>query len=179
AGFFQFEKDTTSSDGLTTSNTLNGNSVASFLLGFPSGNSSRQSQITLSTPLNLFLYYYGGYAQDDWRVSPRLTLNYGLRIEHETGMAEQNNNFTVGFDRNATNALSTVTIPSDAVAGTSARTVTGGLMYAGVNGNPTTQGDPPKVKYSPRVGAVFSLDTNTVIRGGYGLYWSPWNYAGP
>jgi hypothetical protein len=179
-GYFEFEKDTTSSDGLTTSNTLNGNSFASFLLGFPSGNiSARPSQITLSTPLNIFTYYYGGYAQDDWRVTSKFTVNYGLRIEHETGLAEQNNNFTVGFDQNATNALSTVTIPGDAVAGTAARTVKGGLMYAGVNGNPTTQGNPPKVKYSPRVGAVYSINSMTVLRGGYGLYWSPWNYAAP
>ena len=179
AGFFDFEKDTTSSDGLTTSNTLNGNSVASFLLGFPSGNSSRQSQISLSTPLNIFTYYYGGYAQDDWRVSPKFTLNYGLRIEHEDGMHEVNNNFTVGFDQNATNALSSVSIAADPIAGTSARTVKGGLMYAGIDGNGTTQGNPPKVKWSPRVGAVYSVDSKTVIRGGYGIYWSPWNYATP
>jgi trimeric autotransporter adhesin len=179
AGFFDFEKDTTSSDGLTTSNTLNGNSVASFLVGFPSGNSSRQSQISLTTPLNIFTYYYGGYAQDDWRVSSNLTLNYGLRLEHEDGMHELNNNFTVGFDPNATNALSSVSIAGDPVAGTSARAVKGGLMYAGVDGNGTTQGNPPKVKWSPRVGAVYSLDTKTVIRGGYGIYWSPWNYATP
>ena len=180
AGSFDFEKDTTSSDGLTTSNPLNGNSFASFLLGFPSGNiSARPSQITLSTPLNIFTYYYGGYAQDDWRVTSKFTLNYGLRIEHETGVGEQNNNFTVGFDQGATNSLSTIAIPGDAVAGTAARTVKGGLMYAGVNGNPTTQGNPPKAKYSPRVGAVYSIDTQTVLRGGYGLYWSPWNYATP
>ena len=179
AGFFEFEKDTTSSDGLTTGNALNGNSVASFLLGYPSGNSSRQSQITLSTPLNAFLYYYGGYVQDDWRVNSKFTLNYGLRIEHETGVAEQNNNLTVGFDQSATNALSAVTIPADAVAGTTARTVKGGLMYAGVNGNPTTQGNPPKVKWSPRLGAVYSLNSMTVLRAGYGLYWAPYNYQQP
>ena len=52
-------------------------------------------------------------------------------------------------------------------------------MYAGVNGNPTTQGNPPKVKWSPRVGVVYSLNTKTVLRGGYGLYWAPWNYPAP
>src|SRR5207245_6988959 len=134
AGSSDFEKDTTSSDGLTTSNPINGNSFASFLLGFPSGNiSARPSQITLSTPLNIFTYYYGGYAQDDWRVTSKFTLNYGLRIEHEDGLREQNNNFTVGFDPKATSALSAVTIPGDPLAGTSARTVAGGLMYAGVD----------------------------------------------
>src|SRR5262249_26479939 len=32
---------------------------------------------------------------------------------------------------------------------------------------------------SPRVGIVYSLDQKTVVRGGYGLYWSPWNYPVP
>ena len=52
-------------------------------------------------------------SQDDWRVSSKLTLNYGLRLEHETGLREENNNFTVGFDPTMTSALSSVTIPAD------------------------------------------------------------------
>ena len=178
AGFFEFDKDITSSNG-GNSSTTDGNSVAAFLLGYPSSLSNRQSTISLSTPVNLFTYYYGGYAQDDWRVNSKFTLNYGIRLEHETGMAELNNNFTVGFDTRATNALSSVTIPADGVAVTAARTVTGGLMYAGVNGNPTTQGNPPKIKASPRVGAVYSINSNTVLRAGYGLYWAPYNYPTP
>ena len=47
------------------------------------------------------------------------------------------------------------------------------------NGNPTTQGNPPKAKYSPRVGVVYSIDPKTVLRSGYGLYWSPYNYPAP
>jgi hypothetical protein len=178
AGFFEFDKDITSSNG-GNSSTTDGNAFASFLLGFPSALSSRQSSITLTTPVNIYAHYYGGYIQDDWRLNSNFTLNYGLRLEHETGMAEENNNFTVGFDPRATNALSSVTIPADPVAGTPARTVAGGLMYAGVDGNPTTQGNPPGIKWSPRAGAVYSLNSRTVIRGGYGLYWAPFNYPAP
>jgi trimeric autotransporter adhesin len=180
AGFFDFDKDITSSSG-GTSGTTDGNAFASFLLGFPSALSSRQSDITLASPLNVYTHYYGGYAQDDWRVGSNFTLNYGLRIEHEDGLHEQDNRFTVGFDPAAT--LNTITnvvnIPADPVAGTPARQVAGGLMYAGVNGNKTTQGNPPAVKWSPRVGAVYVIGTKTVIRGGYGLYWAPWNYPIP
>src|SRR5262245_50000024 len=181
AGMFEFEKDTTSSDGYTTGFATNGNSFASFLLGFPSGSSARQSQITLTTPLNVFSYYYGGYAQDDWRISSKLTLNYGVRVEHQDGLREQNNNFTVGFDPNATSALSSVTIPAsvDPTGATSARNVKGGLMYAGVDGNKVTQGNPPTLKWSPRVGAVYSLNTKTVVRAGYGIFWAPWNSPVP
>ncbi len=178
AGFFDFDKDITSSNG-GNSSTTDGNAFASYLLGLPSALSNRQSSITLSTPVNIATKYFGGYVQDDWRVNAKLTLNYGLRLEHETGMAEKNNNFTVGFDRTATSALSTVTIPGDALAGVGSRTVTGGLMYAGVNGNPTTQGNPPKVKLSPRVGAAYSIDSKTVLRGGYGIYYAPYNYPAP
>jgi len=179
AGYFDFDKDTTSSTGTNISNNNDGNSVASFLLGYPSGQvSSRTSSISVSTPLNVYSHYFGGYIQDDWRINSSLTLNYGLRIERETGLAEKDNNFTVGFDTTAA-TLAGVTIPADPVAGTPARTLTGGLMYAGVNGASKTQGNPPKVKWSPRVGLVYSLNTKTVVRGGYGIYWAPYNYPIP
>ena len=177
AGSFDFDRDMTSSNG--SGSTVDGNSFASFLLGYPSSLATRPSQLTVTTPLNVYTYYYGGYWQDDWRVNSKLTLNYGLRVEHEDGLREQNNNFTVGFDPAATSALSSITIPADPIAGVSARPVVGGLMYAGVNGAKTTQGNPPKAKWSPRVGAVYSLDPKTVVRGGYGLFWAPWNYAVP
>ena len=166
----------TSSNGGTGS-TTDGNAFAAFLLGYPS--TVRTSQISVSTPLNLYTRYYGGYAQDDWRVSQKLTLNYGLRVEHEDGLREEEDRFTVGFDPAMTSALSAITIPADSIAGTPARTVAGGLMYAGVDGNKTSQGNPPGVKWSPRIGAVYSLTSSTVLRGGYGLYWAPFNYAGP
>jgi hypothetical protein len=176
AGFFDFDNEFTSATGLSDTSATSGNAFASYLLGYPSSDQSHLSTFPVSTPLNLFAYYFGGYAQDDFRVNSKLTLNYGLRIEHETGLGEQNNNFTVGFDRTASSALSSVVIPADPVAGSAARPVVGGLMYAGVNGNPTTQGNPPAIKWSPRVGAVYSLNTNTVIRSGYGIYWAPYNY---
>ena len=78
-----------------------------------------------------------------------------------------------------TSALSTIAIPADPVAGTPARTVAGGLMYAGVDGNKTYQGNAPAVKWSPRVGAVYAVNDRTVLRGGYGLYWAPFNYPIP
>src|SRR5262245_26419687 len=178
AGMFAFDEDFTSSNGATRSS-IDGNSFASFLLGYPSSLATRSSQLTATTPLNALTYYYGGYLQDDWRVQSNLTVNYGLRVEHEAGLREQNNNFSVGFDPAMTSALSSISIPADAVAGTPARQVLGGLMYAGVNGAPVTQGNPPKAKWSPRVGAVYSINSNTVLKGGYGLYWAPFNYPIP
>src|SRR4030095_6326823 len=97
AGFFEFDKDITSSNG-GNSSTTDGSALASFLLGFPSVLSDRKSTVTLSTPLNIYSYYYGGYVQDDWRVSSNFTINYGLRVEHEDGLPEGDNHFTVGLD---------------------------------------------------------------------------------
>jgi hypothetical protein len=180
-GVFTFTPEFTSSTGTNASDPLSGNAFASYLLGYPSGNSNSLAALTTTTAANIYTYYFGGYAQDDWRVNSKLTVNYGLRLERENGVAEQNNAFSVGFNPTATtsNSIFNVTIPADPIAGTSARTVAGGLLYAGVNGNPTTQGNPPKVKASPRVGLVYSLDSKTVIRGGYGLFWAPYNYVAP
>src|SRR5262249_49655778 len=54
SGFFDFDKDSTSSNGGPGSST-DGSSFASFLLGYPSSQSSRQSIFPISTPLNLYL----------------------------------------------------------------------------------------------------------------------------
>jgi hypothetical protein len=178
AGYFDFDKDMTSSNGGTGS-TTDGNAFAAFLLGYPSSLAARETRLSASTPLNVFTNYFGGYAQDDWRVNSKLTLNYGLRLEHENGLSEVDNNFSVGFDPKLTSALSTITIPADPVAGTPARTVTGGLMYAGVGGNGTVQGNTPAIKWSPRVGVAYSMTDKTVVRGGYGMFWAPFNYPTP
>jgi hypothetical protein len=156
----------------TSGSTTTGNAIADLLLGDMSA-----AAITLNTPVDDYIRYSSAYAQDDWRPNQRLTLNYGVRLEHETGIAERDNQIVTGFDPNAISALS-VTIPG----GTDplhpeARTVKGGVLYAGVNGQQTATGKALAVKASPRVGAVFSLTPTTVVRGGYGLFWAPWNYG--
>ena len=180
SGEFQFDKELTSSTGLNQNSTTEGDAYASFLLGYPTADAARQSTMTLTTPLDIFTNYVSGYWQDDWRVGSRFTLNYGLRIEHEGGIREADNNITVGFDPKVTSALSSVVIPAavDPSGGTASRTVAGGLIYAGVDGNNLYQGNPPSLKWSPRVGAVYSLNTKTVLRADTALL-GPWNYPVP
>jgi len=190
SGQFNFDRGFTSCDptsnGVTTATStcpVSGNAFANFLLGYPTGDASSGdglSSVPLSTPFNGHVNYTAGYVQDDWRVNSKLTLNYGLRFEHETGLREAQNRFTVGFNPTLSNALTTaVTIPADSVAGTSSRQVLGGFQYAGVNGASTEQGNLPALSVAPRVGAVYALDAKTVLRGGYGMFTAPWNYAGP
>jgi hypothetical protein len=159
-------------DNLFTSrNGTGGQELASLLLGLPSSGRAPHDP----AEFEWFAKYWGAYFQDDWRVSSRLTLNYGLRLEHEDGLREINNRQTVGFDQNAVNPIDAL-VPK---AGTllAGKTLKGGLIYAGVDGAPTEQGNPKKIKPGPRVGATFAVDAKTVIRGGYGLFWAPWNYS--
>ena len=172
AGTYTFNGQYTRSTQ-TTSSTSTGNAMADLLLGDPSAGS-----LTINSYVDDSLKYSAFYAQDDWRASARLTLNYGIRLEHETGISEANNQLVTGFDPTATSALSVV-IPAgvDPLHPTTARTVTGGVLYAGVNGQQTYTGKPRAIKPSPRAGIVFKIDDNDVLRGGYGLFWAPGNYG--
>jgi len=170
AGDVRFDRFYTSANPLANGTATSGNALASFLLGYPSGDPGNQSRLTVSTPLNAFVRYYGVYAQDDVRLTPKWTLNYGVRLEHEDGLRERDNRFTVGFDRtlNPGGALGNVVV--------NGQPVRGGLIFAGQNGANEHQGDPPALKLSPRLGVVYAFTPQTVLRGGYGLYWAPWNY---
>jgi trimeric autotransporter adhesin len=167
AGAFTFNGQFTGSNATSPAATSR-NAIADLLLGFPSAGS-----IPLNTETNNFIRYYSAYVQDDYRVSDRLSVDYGIRFEHETGLAERNNQLVVGFDRDAISPLN-VTIPAGLdPLHPEARPVKGGLVYAGVNGAKTHLGDPENVKVSPRAGAVYRLGDMTVLRGGYGLFWAP------
>ena len=171
AGAFTFSGQFTGSNATSPSSTSR-NAIADLLLGYPSAGS-----IPINPEIDDYVNYASGYVQDDYRVSGRLTLNYGLRLEHETGLAERDNQLAVGFDTTTVNPLN-VTIPAGLdPLHPQARQVKGGLLYAGVNGAPTRQGDPPAIKPSPRAGLVFRFDNDTVLRGGYGMFWAPWNYS--
>ncbi len=171
AGTFTFTGQFTGSNATSPASTSR-NAIADLLLGYPATGS-----IPLNPEIDDYVNYASAYVQDDFRVTGRLTVNYGLRLEHETGLAERENQLAVGFDTATVNPLN-VTIPAGLdPLHPQARQVKGGLIYAGVNGAPAHQGDPPAIKPSPRAGAVFKFDEDTVLRGGYGMFWAPWNYS--
>lgn len=176
AGDFRFDRSTTGAtptvDGVNGA-TPSGNAFASFLLGYPTGLPNQESTFGISSPLQVYTKYYGFYAQDDFRASPKLTFNYGLRFEREDGLREAENRFTVDFDRDL---VPGGTLGNMVVNGSPIR---GGLVFAGQNGANDYQGNPPGLKVSPRLGMVYSFNPKTVLRAGYGIYWAPWNYAAP
>jgi hypothetical protein len=148
-----------------------GNALADMLLGYPSS-----GNIPISADLDGYIRYAAGFVQDDWRVNTRLTLNYGLRMEHETNLQERNNQITTDFAMTTLSPLNDLVNIIDPVTG-QRRDLYGGLIYAGQNGAPTEQGGTRHPQFSPRVGAVFSIDDKTVVRGGWGVYVAPWNYS--
>ena len=163
SGNFGFTRDFTQGPNPNISRPDAGDSVASLLLGYPVG-----ANIPVGTPGEFFIRYYAAYAQDEFRLRPNITVNVGLRYEFEQGLSERENRFTVGFDRERPYP---VQVPG--------LDLKGGLMYAGVDGYGTHQGDPSHLKFAPRGGVAWSLNEKTVLRGGYGLFWAPTQFAPP
>jgi hypothetical protein len=162
SGRFEFDPGFTRGPNPLTGGALQ-HGLASFLLGFPSS-----GDITIAAPSNFFINYYGGYFHDDWRVSSKLTLNLGLRYEFEQGLQERDNKITVGFSRDKAFPVQ--------VTGLNLK---GGLLYAGVDGAPTHQSDPSKKKFAPRAGFAYKFSDKVVLRGGYGIFYAPNQYAFP
>ncbi len=136
-----------------------GSDIADLVLGYPVA-----GEVETSTFLHTYLDYHAVFVQDDFRVTRRLTLNLGVRYESETGLKENHNQLAVGFDRTATAQLSPNT------------TVTGGILFAGLNGNPRDIGSLSRLKFAPRLGAAYQLNEKTVVRGGYGILYAPIRY---
>jgi hypothetical protein len=136
-----------------------GSDLATLLLGYPTS-----GQMSVVAHFNDFIRYYGGFVQDDYRITSKLTLNFGLRLEYESGIQEEGNHLVVGFNPNVANPLQSV------VTGLK---IPGEVEYAGVNGNPTQTGNALSVKPAPRFGFAYAADSKTVVRGGYGIFWAP------
>lgn len=160
-----------STGSYTFTGLYSGNAAADLLLGYPQSGS-----VPLNTEVDGYVRYSAAYAQDDWRINEKFTINYGIRIENESGLIERNNFATVNFDTKAVSPLNSKVNVIDPITG-QRRDIMGGLVYAGVNGAPTEQGNQPAIKAAPRVGMVYSFTPKLVLRGGWGLYYSPWNYA--
>ncbi|MBI1766251.1 MAG: carboxypeptidase regulatory-like domain-containing protein [Acidobacteria bacterium] len=157
SGSFTFTRGFTQGPNPNAATTAGGNELASMLLGTASAGSTQ-----LVTPLSVYVNYFGGYVQDDFRLSQKLTLNFGMRYEYEKGLQERADHITVGFDPSAAFPVQPAGLG-----------VKGGLLFAGVNGAPTQQVRPQKNKFGPRIGFAYTLNNKTTFRGGYGILWAP------
>lgn len=167
AGTFNFTRAFSARSNVANS----GHELASILLGLP-----RTGSVPINRgELEWYTRYWGGYVQDDWRVGSHFTLNYGVRLDHEDGLREIENRQTVAFDRTAVSPVDALVPKTGTLL--QGRTITGGVIYAGVGGAPEEQGNLPAVTVSPRVGFAWTPTARTVIRGGYGLFSAPWQYS--
>ena len=152
---FAFTSAFTQGPTATQASATAGDALASFLLGTPA-----TAGVTPSPALALQTKYFSGFAQDNWKVSSRLTLNLGLRYEYETPRTERFNRLA-NFNYNAA-------VPLNAPG----LNLHGALSFPGVNGQSRYQSNPYWDHVSPRVGFAWQANPNTVVRGGGGLFYS-------
>lgn len=153
----------TATQGIALTGGSIGHSYASFLLGGP-------SQATIANPQDpqYRKSAWAWFVQDTWKISRRLTLDYGLRWDYQTAMRELWDRFS-GFDPNRANP--------------SAGNLLGATSYEG-NGpgrcNCKFAATYPYA-FGPRVGFAYQVDHKTVVRGGVGVTYgqtSNFNYIG-
>ncbi len=156
-GLFNFTDDVTSRIPNSGANDgTEGNPFASLLFGFPDNG----SQINIFPPVENKSKETGFYFQDDWKVTPRLTLNLGMRYEWSTPYTERDNllqfsDFT---------GSSGITVPGLPITGA----LPGATLFAsgGKRNVPVDRNN-----LGPRLGFAYQIDNNTVIRGGAGVYY--------
>jgi opacity protein-like surface antigen len=140
-----------------------GNAIASLLLGLPASGVVNTNAQTFTS-----WHYPVLYFQDDWQVSRRITLNFGLRWDYESPAYERYNRQNRGFDP--------VTQSPIKVTGMDLR---GGLLFAG-QGQPAGAFDPSYANFQPRAGLAWKLTERhpLVFRAGVGRYYLPTSDTG-
>ena len=157
-----------------------GNGFADFLLGY----ANSYSELAIQDAGHWPNQSYDAYVQDNWKVTPRLTLNLGVRWDGIPHTYEDNNrqsNFYTNLynPANAATILANGTIaPGSAGLGTSSNPILNGyplylngIGIAGQSGIPRGLVQNHWALFAPRVGFAYDLTGGgkTVIRGGYGI----------
>jgi hypothetical protein len=151
---------------------VTGNPVADMLLGYYNDAALFQPAAfsiagKVGNPRQFNFQYFAPYFQDDFKVSPRLTLNLGLRWDFRTVPYETNNR--MGWN-DVTNKLGGMCIADKTLVDKGiAPEGNGFYRYCGKN-RPI---DNPLTPFAPRVGFAYRPfgGDKTVIRGGYGIFW--------
>ena len=162
AGHFNFTQGPTS----TPSDGNSGFGFASFYRGAFTSVNGDQSDIVIPQVDGFRAKYLAFFAADDWKVNSKLTLNLGLRYDMPIPVTEQ------------ANRMSYV---DPTLANPGAGGLPGAYVFEGT-GTGRLGGTSPqsifKKAFGPRVGAAYSVDPNTIIRAGYGIYFSTQRVGG-
>lgn len=134
-----------------------GDAYASFLIGVGSGGS-----IPIGAGNELQDLYGAIYVQDNWRVTPKLTLNLGLRYDGESPYLDRHDELSY-FDANVANPARNASFPS----------LNGGLQFASNNGHSRNVYTRQHNNIGPRLGFAYSPQDTTTVRGGFGIAYAP------
>src|SRR5205814_3134580 len=129
--------------------------------------------------VDAFKTYHGAYAQDNWRVSPKLTLNYGLRwdwFSREQQQQSEQANMVPG-------PPAQYLIPAEWQNKPLSPSFVSNLAKDGINLVYTSAfgsglGPMPKTNFAPRVDAAYEILPKMVLRGGYGLFYGAFENRG-
>ncbi len=146
-----------------------GAELVSVLLGIPGGNAQRTGSFATQDK------YWAGYFQDDWKVSTKLTLNLGLRVEYESPVTERFDRSATQFDPTVANPIAGAAVANYARSPipeipVSAFQVNGGLMFAEANGSREFWNS-TGLFWLPRIGLAYQATRSTVVRSGYGIFY--------
>jgi Carboxypeptidase regulatory-like domain len=161
-GGFNFSRQVTGQDPLSATSSQ-GNSIASMLVGWGQG-----GYMWWDHPVAASSGYFGTFVQDDWRISPRLTLNIGLRYEFNVPRTERFDRLD-WFDYGAASPLAgKVPASPDCPACSNLR----GVMNFVGNGHSRTPFDGDYNNIGPRIGVAYALGRRMSIRAAYGIFYS-------
>jgi hypothetical protein len=145
------------------------NNVADFMLGLFS-----LTEGQVGEPLaNLRNFYTGLYFQDSWKVTPKLTVNYGIRWEDQLPFHDKYDNFA-NVDFRWDNSMFPTFVRAgsgDPLQGNPPFALPASIPYVrdGRFGRGTNQNNP--LDFGPRLGIAYAIDSKTVIRTGAGIYY--------
>ncbi len=152
-----------------------GNSVADMMLGFYSGwggfvPGPLSPTTQAGNPQTHIYHYFAPYAEDDWKITPKLSMNIGLRWDYRAATSEKQNHLFWRDVKNPQGGLcyADPQLSTDGVApGVGIDGVSPILRYCGSVPFPG-----PKNPWAPRLGLNYRLNDKTVIRTGYGIFYT-------
>jgi len=142
-----------------------GDSMASFLMGKMNGNSYYEIQFRPATEN----HQYGFFAQDNWKVTSKLTLNLGLRYDVTLPRTERHNRDN-WFDTNVASPLGSVSFTDEISGNPTTINFKGGEVFATPNNRANYVTDWSNIQ--PRFGFAYQFVPKWVVRGGYGIYYA-------